>query len=83
MASGSADTTVRIWDMEEQACKATFTNLHKNKVQVVRWNNHNEQILLTGGYDRVLNVVDVRETPLGEGALKFRLKKEVKDLETA
>eukprot|EP00347_Sterkiella_histriomuscorum_P014628 403360154 len=83
LASGSADTTVRIWDLEEQACKATFTNLHKNKVQVVRWNLHNESILLTGGYDRVLNVVDVRESPLGEGALKFRLKKEVKDLETA
>lgn len=60
LASGSADTTVRIWDLEEQACKATFTNLHKNKVQVVRWNKQNEQILLTGGYDRVLNVVDVR-----------------------
>jgi len=60
LASGSADTTVRIWDLEEGACKATFTNLHKNKVQVVRWNNCNEQLLLTGGYDRVLNVVDVR-----------------------
>lgn len=42
LASGSADTTVRIWDLEEQACKATFSNLHKNKVQVVRWNNQNE-----------------------------------------
>ena len=52
-------------------------------MQIVRWNNVNEQVLLTGGYDRVLNVVDVRETPLGEAALKFRLKKEHKDLETA
>ncbi len=32
LASGSADTTVRIWDLEEQECKATFTNLHKDKV---------------------------------------------------
>lgn len=38
---------------------------------------------MTGGYDRVVNVVDVRQQPLGENALKFRLKKEVKDLETA
>ena len=61
LASGSADTTVRIWDLEEAVCKATYTNLHKNKVQVVRWNNVNEQLLLTGGYDRVINVVDVRQ----------------------
>ena len=38
LASGSADCTVRIWDLEELTCKATFTNLHKNKVQLVRWN---------------------------------------------
>ena len=82
LASGSADTTVRIWDLEEQACKATLANLHKNKVQVVRWNKVNESILISGGYDRVINVVDVRQQPLGENALKFRLKKEVKDLET-
>jgi periodic tryptophan protein 1 len=82
LASASADTTVKIWDLEELTCKATFANLHKNKVQVVRWNNVNESIFLSGGYDRVVNVVDVRERPLGENSMKFRLKKEVKDLET-
>jgi periodic tryptophan protein 1 len=37
---------------------------------------------LTGGYDRVVNIADVRERPLGANAFKFRLKKEVKDLES-
>ena len=37
---------------------------------------------MTGGYDRVVNVADVRERPVGANALKFRLKKEVKDLES-
>jgi periodic tryptophan protein 1 len=32
LASGSADTTVKIWDLEELTCKANITNLHKNKV---------------------------------------------------
>jgi periodic tryptophan protein 1 len=82
LASGSADTTVKIWDLEELACKANITNLHKNKVQLVRWSPKNEQLLLTGGYDRVVNIADVRERPLGANALKFRLKKEVKDLES-
>ncbi|TNV72997.1 hypothetical protein FGO68_gene1974 [Halteria grandinella] len=82
LASGSADTTVKIWDLEELQCKANLTNLHKNKVQLVRWNHLNEQLLLTGGYDRVLNVADVRERPVGASAVKFRLRKEVKDLES-
>lgn len=82
LASGSADTTVKIWDLEEQVCKANLVGLHKNKVQLVRWNLNNEQVLLTGGYDRVVNVFDVRERPLGHNATKFRLKKEVKDLES-
>jgi periodic tryptophan protein 1 len=68
LASGSADTTVKIWDLEELQCKASLANLHKNKIQLVRWNLKNEQVLLTGGYDRVLNVVDVRERPLGSAA---------------
>lgn len=82
LASGSADTTVRIWDIEEEACKATFSNLHTDKVQLVRWNKQNEQVLLSGGYDRLLNVVDVRERPLGENAIRFKLPKEAKDLES-
>lgn len=82
LASGSADTTVKIWDLEELVCKANITNLHKNKVQLVRWNLHNESLLLTGGYDRLINVCDVRERPLGESAIKYHLKKNVKDLES-
>lgn len=60
LASGSADQTVRIWDLEEGVCKMTYTDAHSDKVQVVRWNRKNEQILLTGGYDGNVNVIDVR-----------------------
>jgi len=38
LASGSADTTVRIWDLDDLQCKAVFSNIHQNKVQAVRWN---------------------------------------------
>jgi len=62
LASGSADKTVRIWDIDELAVKATYASLHSDKVQAVRWNRLNEQILLTGGYDGKLNVVDVRDS---------------------
>ena len=51
---------MRIWDLEEGVCKMTYADIHCDKVQVVRWNRINEQVLLTGGYDGTLNVVDVR-----------------------
>lgn len=32
LASGSADKTVRIWDLDELACKALYSNIHTDKV---------------------------------------------------
>ena len=61
LVSGSADHTVRIWDLDELECKATYANLHTDKVQAVKWNCLNEEVLLSGGYDGKLNVIDVRE----------------------
>jgi periodic tryptophan protein 1 len=61
LLSGSADTTVRVWDLDELTCKATYTDLHSDKVQAVRWNRANEQTFLSGGYDGRLNVCDVRD----------------------
>jgi periodic tryptophan protein 1 len=60
LLSGSADNTVRVWDLDELACKATYT-LHTDKVQAVRWNKVNESTFLSGGYDGLLNLCDVRD----------------------
>lgn len=56
LLSGSADKTVRVWDLDELVCKATYADLHTDKVQAVRWNRVNEEIFLTGGYDGRINV---------------------------
>lgn len=56
MLSGSADKTIRVWDLDELACKMTYSNLHTDKVQAVRWNRVNEQVFVSGGYDGVLNI---------------------------
>jgi len=61
LASGSEDSTVRVWDLEDLQCKATFTNLHKDKVQAVRWNSVSDNTLLTAGYDSRINIMDVRD----------------------
>ena len=81
LASGSADHTVRIWDLDESICKATYSDIHSDKVQAVRWNKVNEQVLLTGGYDGKVNVLDVRAPA---GTLSTQLDKNIfKDIESA
>lgn len=42
LASGSEDSTVRIWDLDDLQCKATLDKLHKDKVQAVKWNFKND-----------------------------------------
>ena len=37
LASGSADKTVKIWDISQAACANTI-DFHKDKVQIVKWN---------------------------------------------
>merc|ERR1711871_358966 len=41
-------------------CVSTFTH-HTDKVQSVRWHTKEESLLLTGGYDKTLQLLDVRQ----------------------
>lgn len=80
LLSGSADKTVRIWDLEELSCKATYADLHTDKVQAVKWNEINESIFLSGSYDSKINIVDVRSQ---KGSQVYKLDKGAKDIESA
>lgn len=63
LASGSADKTVKVWDITQagtaNVCAATFTH-HTDKVQSVMWHPSEGTILATGGFDRKLSLVDAR-----------------------
>ena len=63
IASGSADKTVKIWDITKASADggnvATFTH-HKDKVQSVVWHPSEGTLLATGSYDRTLALLDVR-----------------------
>lgn len=65
IASGSADKTVKIWDvtkaMADGGNVATFTH-HKDKVQSVVWHPSEGTLLATGSYDRTLALLDVRSS---------------------
>ena len=61
LASGSADHTVKVWDVTSKvnAPTTTFTH-HKGKVQSVLWHPTEGTILATGGFDRQACLLDAR-----------------------
>lgn len=80
LASGSEDSTVRIWDLDDLQCKASFKDIHTDKVQAIKWNSVNDQILLTAGYDSKINVLDVRDQ---SSMASTKIPKSAKDVESA
>jgi periodic tryptophan protein 1 len=59
LVSGSADKTVRLWDVNDKKQVAVFTH-HSDKVQSVLVHGTEANVVATAGYDRVLAVVDMR-----------------------
>jgi periodic tryptophan protein 1 len=62
VASGSADKTVKVWDIATQSCQATL-EWHSDKVQAVCWNPSDAPILLSGGFDKKACLVSNAPTP--------------------
>ncbi|RKP11781.1 WD40-repeat-containing domain protein [Piptocephalis cylindrospora] len=59
LASSSADTTVKLWDLNSSTCAHSF-NHHTGKVQTVAWNPVQSTVLLTASYDRSVQCLDSR-----------------------
>ncbi|KAK1864209.1 hypothetical protein I4F81_006759 [Pyropia yezoensis] len=78
LASGSADSTVKVWDAETGVAATTLGH-HADKVQAVAWSPVDDAALLTASFDGRLAVVDVRAPPppTGGGAGGVRLSADV------
>ncbi|KAJ3308943.1 hypothetical protein HDV04_000589 [Boothiomyces sp. JEL0838] len=61
LATGSADTTVKLWDLQKPEIAVVSYGHHKNKVQSVAWNTFEPTALLTGGYDKRACCFDSRQ----------------------
>eukprot|EP00178_Gracilaria_changii_P003298 TRINITY_DN1484_c0_g1_i1.p2 TRINITY_DN1484_c0_g1~~TRINITY_DN1484_c0_g1_i1.p2 ORF type:complete len:522 (+),score=87.31 TRINITY_DN1484_c0_g1_i1:302-1867(+) len=61
LASGSADQTVKIWDIESAHCASTFSH-HTDKVQAVAFHPSEAELLLTGSFDKTVQILDVRDS---------------------
>jgi len=59
IASGSADSSVKVWDISKQVCLETYDH-HRDKVQSVLWHPSEATILLSGSYDKTAKVFDAR-----------------------
>lgn len=59
LASGSADHTIKLWDIAAEAAVSSI-DFHSGKVQAVEWNSFNSSVLLSGSYDRNVCVYDSR-----------------------
>ncbi len=76
LASGSADTTVKIWDINTQKCLHTMTH-HSSKVQSVKWHPVEEGVMATAGFDHKLCLQDVRDSKV---SLSRDMKADVESL---
>lgn len=83
LASGSADSTVKLWDLNTGACARSF-NFHTGKVSAVAWNPVEGTVLLSGGYDRNVFVSDLRVTADSkEGRRQWTVEGDVEGLKWA
>jgi len=73
LASSSADTTVKLWDVSTAACKQTYEH-HEREVQSIKWNPVESTIMLSGSMDSTIAVLDARQTQV---ANTWRLPSEV------
>lgn len=78
LASGSADQTVKVWQLDGGQCVHTFSH-HSGKVQAVQWHPHEAPVLLSGSYERerAVSLLDVRYP---QSVLSWRLPADVEAL---
>ncbi|KAG5513505.1 hypothetical protein PMAC_000937 [Pneumocystis sp. 'macacae'] len=61
LASGSADTSIKIWDLHSCLCTNSYV-YHSDKVSYVEWHPLETTLLLSGGFDHTCRIYDLRSS---------------------
>lgn len=59
LASGSADETVKLWDLNTTKCAKSYA-MHAGKVCALDWHPKESTVLLSGSYDQTVVATDMR-----------------------
>ncbi|KAL9620572.1 MAG: hypothetical protein Q9160_004933 [Pyrenula sp. 1 TL-2023] len=59
LASGSADLTVKLWDLNTAKCAKSYS-MHEGKVCALDWHPTESTVLLSGSYDQTVIASDMR-----------------------
>ncbi|KAF8469526.1 WD40-repeat-containing domain protein [Kalaharituber pfeilii] len=59
LASGSADKTVKLWDLNTTQCAKSYTH-HTDNISALTWHPRETTVLLSGATDRTVVAADMR-----------------------
>ena len=77
--SGSADQTIKIWDLNKLNCINTL-KYHSNKVQEVVLKISDPNVLLSGGFDKQIFLFDIKKKYKEKQLKKYNVDGEIETL---